>query len=271
MLARMTSVLGNYWPHRTTIFRWYREFQRGKYGIRDAPWSGRPTSLVNVEIAAVQKLLETDRHITYHQIEESLYILAPEVHFILHDHLKLSKVMKLGFIILMCLLKPRTRYGSLKVKACLCLYGNPDPLRRKAIKKLRRSSRTDTWLFHHDNASAHHSKICADYLARTGPKLLENPPYSPDLAPFDFAFFPHDDAQSYEVEIDVDELLDIERDPDKRLWLRNKLKNAKQSPDHVERFPLYRRINQNEFSFVILEGSLGFDTAVESWSQSLKM
>ncbi|UYV63883.1 hypothetical protein LAZ67_2005883 [Cordylochernes scorpioides] len=206
-LVASSPVPGNYSPRHTTKLRWYCEFQRGKYGIRDVPRLGSSVSSVNEKnIAAVKKLLETDRHRTYHQIEESLDISAPEIHSILHDHLE---VMKLGFIILMCLLKSRTKFGSLKVKAYLCLYENIDALRRKsvrhweikktfttkwytekylpkvveAIKKLRPNSRTDTWLFHHDNAPVHRSKACADYLARTELKLLEHPPYSPDLAP----------------------------------------------------------------------------------------
>ncbi|UYV72290.1 hypothetical protein LAZ67_9002466 [Cordylochernes scorpioides] len=55
--------------------------KRGKYGIRDVPRSGRPASSVNEEnIAAVKILLETDLHITYRQIEESLDIPAPAIH-----------------------------------------------------------------------------------------------------------------------------------------------------------------------------------------------
>ncbi|UYV68029.1 hypothetical protein LAZ67_5002864 [Cordylochernes scorpioides] len=50
---------------------------------------------------------------------------------------------------------------------------------------------TDTWLFHHDNAPAHRSKVSADDLAHTGLKLMEHPPYSPDLNPCDFSLFPH--------------------------------------------------------------------------------
>ncbi|UYV76103.1 hypothetical protein LAZ67_13002528 [Cordylochernes scorpioides] len=58
--------------------------------------SGHPASSVNEEnIAAVKKLLETDGHITYHQIEESLDIPASAIHSILYNHLKVSKVCSL--------------------------------------------------------------------------------------------------------------------------------------------------------------------------------
>ncbi|KAF2880172.1 hypothetical protein ILUMI_25973 [Ignelater luminosus] len=48
----------------------------------------------------------------------------------------------------------------------------------------------DTWYLHHDNAPAHRAKTCTDYLTNTKLKLLEHPPYSPDLAHCDFADFP---------------------------------------------------------------------------------
>ena len=58
------------------------------------------------------------------------------------------------------------------------------------LENLRPRSRPDTWFFHHKNAPAHQSNICSEYLAATGLKVLEHPPYSPDLAPGDFALFP---------------------------------------------------------------------------------
>ncbi|XP_066996056.2 uncharacterized protein [Anabrus simplex] len=42
-----------------------------------------------------------------------------------------------------------------------------------------RSSRLPTWLLHHDNAPAHRANV----------DVLDHPPYSPDLAPYDFALF----------------------------------------------------------------------------------
>ncbi|XP_067141937.1 protein phosphatase 1 regulatory subunit 14C-like [Centruroides vittatus] len=45
-----------------------------------------------------------------------------------------------------------------------------------------------------------------------------------------------DDSDNYDVEIDLDELLDIEADGAKKQWLLNKLVNAKDSRAAVERF-----------------------------------
>ena len=44
--------------------------------------------------------------------------------------------------------------------------------------------------FHQDNARVHISILVRDYLTKMGIKTVPHPPYSPDLAPFDFWLFP---------------------------------------------------------------------------------
>ena len=46
------------------------------------------------------------------------------------------------------------------------------------------------WYFHEDNAPVHNSILVTDYLTKMGIKTVPNPPYSPDLAPYDFWLFP---------------------------------------------------------------------------------
>ena len=46
------------------------------------------------------------------------------------------------------------------------------------------------WHFHQDNAPVHNTILVKDYLTKIGIKTVPNPPYSPDLAPCDFCFFP---------------------------------------------------------------------------------
>lgn len=45
-------------------------------------------------------------------------------------------------------------------------------------------------LLHHDNASSHTAIITKNFIKKNKLKLLEHPPYSPDLAPCDFWLFP---------------------------------------------------------------------------------
>jgi len=46
------------------------------------------------------------------------------------------------------------------------------------------------WILHHDNAPAHTSHLVQQFLAKHGTTQLQQPPYSPDLAPYDFFLFP---------------------------------------------------------------------------------
>ena len=46
------------------------------------------------------------------------------------------------------------------------------------------------WHFHQVNAPVHNSNVVTDNLTKMGIKSVSHPPYSPDLAPGDFFFFP---------------------------------------------------------------------------------
>jgi len=66
-------------------------------------------------------------------------------------------------------------------------------LKRQLMKKMRKRRPElcqNGWLFHHDNAPAHKSRVCLEILDEIGCELLPHPPYSPDLAPCDFFLFP---------------------------------------------------------------------------------
>lgn len=64
------------------------------------------------------------------------------------------------------------------------------PKVRQAIIEKRRGKWSSGVLFHHDNASAHRSQLALAAIRQAGFKLLDHPPYSPDLAPSDFHLFP---------------------------------------------------------------------------------
>lgn len=91
---------------------------------------------------------------------------------------------KRGIIKTVLLDTQKTVTASWYVNICL-------PQVIEALKNLRPKSRLDTWWFHHDNAPAHRSQQTMQFLQSSGLKLLEHPPYSPDLAPCDFGFFPY--------------------------------------------------------------------------------
>jgi histone-lysine N-methyltransferase SETMAR len=50
--------------------------------------------------------------------------------------------------------------------------------------------RFGNWILHHDNAPAHRAVTTNKFLAKHNIPSLPQPPYSPDLVPCDFFFFP---------------------------------------------------------------------------------
>jgi len=63
-------------------------------------------------------------------------------------------------------------------------------LMRSVREKRRELWETRSWLHHHDNAPAHNALGIREFLAKNNIGVLEQPPYSPDLAPYDFFLFP---------------------------------------------------------------------------------
>ena len=62
---------------------------------------------------------------------------------------------------------------------------------RDAVRKKRPEMWTEkNWQLHHNNAAAHFAHVVKGFLAKNNTALMRPPPYSPDLAPFDFWLFP---------------------------------------------------------------------------------
>jgi len=59
----------------------------------------------------------------------------------------------------------------------------------KNLKKKRPIMVEQEWFFHWDNAPVHTAAVVKDWLAANSVKMLQHPPYSPDLAPADFFLF----------------------------------------------------------------------------------
>jgi len=63
-------------------------------------------------------------------------------------------------------------------------------LRESVRRKRPEKWRYGDWILHHDNAPAHTSHLVQQFLAKHGTAQLQQPPYSPDVAPCDFFLFP---------------------------------------------------------------------------------
>jgi hypothetical protein len=63
-------------------------------------------------------------------------------------------------------------------------------LRESVHRKLPEKWRYGDWTLQHDSAPAHTSHLVQQFSAKHGTIQLQQPPYSPDLAPSEFSQFP---------------------------------------------------------------------------------
>lgn len=92
-LDELNSIFGGEAPSRTSVYRWFTEFNRGRSSLNDEFREGRPKSVVVPKnIDAVRELILQDRHVTYREIAVSLDISGTSIHSILHEHLAVKKL-----------------------------------------------------------------------------------------------------------------------------------------------------------------------------------
>jgi len=63
-------------------------------------------------------------------------------------------------------------------------------LRESVLRKRPEKWRDGDWILHHNNAPVHTSHLVQQFLAKQGTAQLQQAPYSPDLASFDFFLLP---------------------------------------------------------------------------------
>ena len=92
-IDELNSICGCEAPSRTSIYRWYGKFNRGRSSLQDKIRKGRPKSVVVPETTdAVRQLILQDRHVTYREIETTLGISGTSLHSILHQDLTVRKI-----------------------------------------------------------------------------------------------------------------------------------------------------------------------------------
>ena len=85
-----------------------------------------------------------------------------------------------------------------------------------------------SWLLHHDNVPAHNALSIQQFLAEKNMAVLEQPPYSPDLAPSDFFFlFKLKGVIKGTCFEDVDDIkmavmMDLRKNPSSSAWWRRR-------------------------------------------------
>lgn len=93
-LGELVTIYDIEAPSQTTIYRWYAEFRRGRASLGTVSSTGRPKTAVTPEnVAAVQKIILDDRHVTYEQIRETVGIGMTAIQTILHNELGVRKLI----------------------------------------------------------------------------------------------------------------------------------------------------------------------------------
>ncbi|CAF4682689.1 unnamed protein product, partial [Rotaria sp. Silwood2] len=90
----LTQALGSDAPSDRTVRRWAQRFREGREDISDDPRSGRPISVLTDEnIERVRQVIEEDPHSTYDDIIAETSLSHGTIHRIIHDCLKMRKVV----------------------------------------------------------------------------------------------------------------------------------------------------------------------------------
>ena len=71
--------------------------------------------------------------------------------------------------------------------------------RKRFLGKKPALFKSGQWHSHQDNAPVHNSILVTDYLTKMGIKTVPHPPYSPDVALYDFCLFPKLRGCGYET------------------------------------------------------------------------
>ena len=92
-IDELNPIFGDEAPSRTSVYRWYGDFNRGRSSLQDKFHDGRPNSVVVPEtIDAVHQLILQDRHVSYIEIETTLGISGISIHSISREHFAVKKI-----------------------------------------------------------------------------------------------------------------------------------------------------------------------------------
>ncbi|GBP49941.1 Autophagy-related protein 16-1 [Eumeta japonica] len=67
-LARLRTAFNDEASHKTTIYNWFAEFNRGRVNLSSKFRNDRTSTAVNKNIDSARRMIETDGHVTHHEI-----------------------------------------------------------------------------------------------------------------------------------------------------------------------------------------------------------
>ena len=90
----LEECYGDSAPSKTTSFRWYAEFKRGRTDTEDAERFSRPNEVITPEtIKKVDQIVFENSKLKLREIADTLKISYGSVYAILHEHLSMRKLL----------------------------------------------------------------------------------------------------------------------------------------------------------------------------------
>ena len=130
---------------QASFYRWFNRFSETNEQIEHELRSGAPKGAHKEEnIQKVQRLVVQDRRMSVRMISEAVGISIGTIDTFLTEDLKLHKVCA------------------------------------KFVPKIL--SENNQWWFHQDNSSCHKPALVTTWMANSGMKPVQHPPFNPDLA-----------------------------------------------------------------------------------------
>ncbi len=200
-----------------------KRFKEGREDFEDDPRSGRPiTAHTEDNIELLRQLIEEDPHSTYNQIEAETGLSQPVIYRILHESLKLRKIVSrwVPHEVTAANRKERVNacrenlamFNEGKWRLCDVVTGDESWIYwrhigrksslaswvaegeppRTVVQRGRFEAKNLFCVFFKSTGVVQVTciaKAVVSYLDEVGLKLIRHPPYSPDLAPCDFWLF----------------------------------------------------------------------------------
>ncbi|CAC5400441.1 unnamed protein product [Mytilus coruscus] len=175
---------------RSFVFKWHKRFGDGRDNLEDDEREGRPSFRESDAIKdEVLNVIKSDRRLTVREVADKCDISKTTAHHILANDLNMNRVCARWVPRLLTAehLTKRMELSNQFIKKVL---------RRDLVQALRKkrpylAANIEQMILHQDNAPAHTSLKTHLEIDLLGFECLKHPPYSPDLAPMDFAVFPH--------------------------------------------------------------------------------
>ena len=176
---------------RALIYKWHKRFTTG--WTESNAKKGRRKEIHSAIIKKVSDVIDADRRHTVREVAEIVGISKSSAHKIISDELGMSRVCARWVPRLLRDEEMKRRVSD--SNRFLSRVRRDQVVRRDLMRAIRKkrpgmADELENVVYHHDNAPPHKAASTELELAILGFQRIAHSPYSPDLAPLDFAYFP---------------------------------------------------------------------------------